>query len=129
MAALVFWNCTRLGIMALVGVPALVLTTVGITLTQKGYMIEWDDIDEINLMESRGRSTTYTLAISVKDDWKYIGSVRNPIFRYYRWYFREYYNYTPFSVSLSILDENYADIYAVVENSFHNYRSNELTER
>jgi hypothetical protein len=123
LAAFIFWNFIRPGIHALAGVPAIIMTSTAIAITEKGYEIAWNDIDEINLMENTGKTTTYTLAISVKDDWKYIGGLRNPFFRYYRWYMKDYNQYTPFSISLNMLADSSHDIYAMVENCFHNHKN------
>ena len=126
--AFIFWNFIRLSVFTLAGIPAIVLTTKGIKLTQLGYDIEWNDISEINLIESGGKTTTYELVISVKDDWKYIGGLRNPLLRYYRWYTREGYNSTPFSVRLNLLEGDSLDIYNSVENCYHSHKKSAIYE-
>ncbi|MBS1525372.1 MAG: hypothetical protein JST19_06975 [Bacteroidetes bacterium] len=122
-AAIVFWNFIRVGVLSLAGRPGIVLTNEGITLTELGYNIEWQDIDGIDLVENPGKYTSYSLVISVKYDWKYIGAIRNPLLRYYRWYTKDYFGNTPFSINLNTLHDDSGDVYAAVENCFHNYKN------
>jgi hypothetical protein len=125
----IFLNFIWVPAMVLAGIPALTLTNRGIRIAHRGYYIEWNDIEAINLVESSGRSTSYIMTISVKDDWKYIGALRNPFLRYFRWYMKDYNAYnTPFSIRLSMLEGDNADIYAAVENCFHNHKNHGLCD-
>jgi len=117
----VIWNFVRPTVFLLFGIPAVVITRSYIALSELGYDIDWKDIEEINLDVTTGRSTSYTLVISVKDPWKYISTIRNPVMRYYRWYAKDYF-YKPFAVSLNNLEGDSQGIYDKVENHFHQYR-------
>ena len=105
-------------------VPAIALTKHYIVISQQGYTIEWKDIDEINLEVSEGRGRSYSLKLTLKDPWKYISQVRNPVLRYYRWYLLDYYN--PFTINLSMVEGDSNEIYDRVENCFHEHRRDEV---
>ena len=107
----------------IMGVPAIVVTKKDITISQLGYTIEWRDIEEMNLRVTQGKGRSYNLEIAVKEPWKYISQIRNPIMRYYRWYMLDYYN--PFTVSLSLIEGNSCDAYSIIESYFHNYKNKE----
>ena len=108
------------------GVPAIVVASKSIALNERGYTIEWSDVQHINLIVSEGRSTSYTINIEVKEPWKYISQIKNPVMKYYRWYMLEYYN--PFTVSLSDIEGDYSEIYATIENYYHSYRKQEWAD-
>jgi len=108
------------------GVPAIVVASKSIALNEKGYTIEWSDVQDIDLIVTEGRSTSYTLNIKVKEPWKYISQIKNPVMKYYRWYMLEYYN--PFTVSLSNVEGDSSEIYGTIENYYHNYHKQEWAD-
>jgi hypothetical protein len=120
-AAYILWHFLRPTVLMLFGMPAVVITRNDITITERGYVIDWKDIDAINLVETAGRTTSYSLVLNVKDPWKYISTIKNPVMRYYRWYAKDYF-YTPFSLSLSSVEGDSQELYDRIENYFHQYR-------
>ena len=117
----IFWNFIRITILMILGHPAIILSKNDITLTQLGYTIEWKDIEEMNLVVTYGKSRSYNLVIDVKDPWKYISQIKNPLVRYYCWYAKDYY-YKPFSINLITVEGDNEEIFDSVDNYFHKIR-------
>ena len=85
-AWILVWNFIRPGIYMIVGKPAIVLSTDWIQCNMNGYFIEWADISKMELEITTSRSgSNGTIKITVKDPWKYIGGICNPIICNYRW--------------------------------------------
>jgi hypothetical protein len=99
----------------------LFLSKHGITTAQNRYTIAWKDIEEMNLVVTGGRGHSCSLVIDVKDPWKYISQIKNPILRNYRWFAKDY-GYKPFSISLSVVEGNEDDVFNAVEDCFHQNR-------
>jgi hypothetical protein len=118
--AYLFWNVIRITIYMIIGVPAVIITKRDITLTQKGYVIEWDDITNMDYVVTGSKSRSYTLVIDVKDPWKYISTIKNPLMRNYCWYAKDYY-YKPFTIDLGNVEGDNSEIFDTVERYYRTY--------
>ena len=101
------------------GVPAIIISNKNITINEKGYTIEWSDIQDLDIVVTSGKGQSYILNIKVKEPWKYISQTTNPVMKYYRWYMLDYYN--PFSINLSSVEGDSSEVYATIENYYRNY--------
>jgi len=118
--AYVFWTAVRISILMIEGVPAIILTNETITITQKGYTLEWKDIVEMNLVTGGGKGRSYDLVIEVKEPWKYIAQIKNPLVRNYCWFTKDFFK--PFCINLSIIEGDSHEIYDVVETCYHQHK-------
>jgi hypothetical protein len=118
--AYVFWNFIRLSIFTLVGIPGIILSNKTLTITAKGYDIKWKDVTAMSLEVTGVRGSTYKLIMQVKDPWKYISTIKNPLSRYYRWYLKDYSN--SFTIDLSSLTGDSRELYDLIEQHYHQHR-------
>jgi hypothetical protein len=120
-AGYVFWHFIRITALMMAGVPAIIIERKTITLTEKGYALEWKDIEEMNMVVTGGKGRSYNLVITVKEPWKYISGIRNPLMRYYCWYAKDYF-YNPFSINLSMIAGDNYEVYNTIESYYRQYK-------
>ena len=93
--------------------PGLLLSDECITICYSGYCIPWTDITYINKSANYALLNTSYASIYVRDPWKHVAEIKNPVTRYFRWYTRNFRN-TLFEVNLASLagddEENYHKI-------------------
>ncbi len=122
-ALYIFWRFVRITIYMIIGIPSVIITSKDITISEKGYSIDWNDIEGMDLNISTGRSTSYTLVIQLKDPWKYISQKWNPIIRYYCWFAKDYF-YKPFTVNLNNVEGDSQDVFLMIEGYYRRYKKN-----
>jgi hypothetical protein len=101
---------------------AIILTEEQICIGESGYNIDWKDISHITKSydDSMYGSNAY-IEIYVRDPEKYIGSIRNPILRIFRWLTPNL-NNSPFYISLSGVRGDDDEIYHEVLKWYRNFR-------
>jgi len=62
------------------------------------------------------------IIISVREPEKYLKAVKNPLIRYYRWYTRNFWSYSPFEVNLFLVKGDDDEIYQLVLKYYQNFR-------
>jgi hypothetical protein len=125
---LFIWKQLRITFLMLFQKPAVILTEESITITERSYTILWKDIMDIYMANdgSPGGGTTAPknryIIISVREPEKYIKAIKNPFTRYYRWYTRGFWSYSPFEVNLFLVKGDDDDIYELVLKYYQNLR-------
>jgi hypothetical protein len=118
--AYLFWNIYRITILMLFGRPGVVLSKRTLVITAKSYTIEWNDITSMELIVSNMKTGSYAIAMQVKDPWKYISRIKNPVLKYYRWYFKDTFN--SFSIDLTLLEGDSNELYDLIRDYYHQNR-------
>jgi hypothetical protein len=102
--------------------PSIILTDEKITVAQKKYSIYWKDVTSIQMAISDGMNfRPKYIIINVRDNWKYIKEIKNPIIKYYRWYTRNW-SYSPFDINLFFVKGDNDEIYHTVLKYYQNNR-------
>jgi|GEM_PF-2620914 hypothetical protein len=100
--------------------PAVVLTAERLILNNKGYKIDWFDIRTFKITQSAQRGGNHHISFKIDDAWKYIGPIRNPFTRYYRWLTRNLGD-GPFVLDLSVLNDDEDEVLADVRAFYKEY--------
>src|ERR1700743_1955235 len=125
---LFIWKQLRITFLMLFRKPAIILTEETITITERSYTIYWKDMIDVYLVNdgSPGGGTTAPksryITIVVREPEKYIKAIKNPFTRYYRWYIRNWWSYSPFEVSLMLVKGDDDEIYELVLKYFQHFR-------
>ncbi len=122
------WKYLRITVLMLLQRSAVILTEEVITITERNYTIYWKDMIDVYLVNdgSPGGGTTAPksryITIVVREPEKYIKTIKNPFTRYYRWYTRNWWSYSPFEVSLMLVRGDDDEIYQLVLKYFQHFR-------
>jgi len=125
---LFIWRQLRITLLMILRKPAVILTEEAITITERNYTIYWKDMIDVYLVNdgSPAGGTTapknHYITIVVREPGKYIKTIKNPFTRYYRWYTRNWWSYSPFEVSLMLVRGDDDEIYQLVLTYFQHFR-------
>jgi hypothetical protein len=122
------WKYVRITVLMLLQRSAVILTDEAITITERNYTIYWKDMIDVYLVNDGSPSGGTTapknryITIVVREPEKYIKAIKNPFTRYYRWYTRNWWSYSPFEVSLMLVRGDDDEIYQLVLTYFQHFR-------
>jgi hypothetical protein len=102
------------------GIPAITLTKEAITLAESGYVIRWENIDEINYTRANDRLGSYVIQLVVRDPQKYIDQTPNKLQRFYRRTTFGFFH-RPFNIGDTGLAGSLEKIFPVIDEYYQKY--------
>ena len=115
----------RIGVLTLMGKPAIILTKESITITANNDTIKWLDVGNVYMTSTSAGTINPVkfrfVTIKVREPEMQLKMVKNPFIRNYRWLTRNW-RQSPFEVSLFLVKGDDDEIYHTILRYYQNNR-------